>query len=287
MNVKHLRLIAALAAIVALAFSAPPSVGEAQVGGRLPLVPDAYFVVFNDGVASPADAANDIAKSHGLSIRHVFSFNASAFSAIVPPGRVKGLSNDPRVASVSPVPVAFLFGEQTATGIDRIDAEVTASATAGNGVDVVVLDSGSGPHPDLSVTRIDATGDGGSPDDFVGHGTHVAGTIAAAFGNNLDVFGVSPGVNLFGVRVFRPSGGPLDDVLNGLKWVEQRNVTNLVEVVNMSLGIFCVDVFGNPAPELCPDLADHADDDGILGQITTPSRSSATLEQTSTSPGPE
>ena len=122
--------------------------GEQSAGGP-PVVPGAYYVIFNDTVASPADAADDLAKTHGLQIRHVFSLTGSAFSADIPPGRAEGLSHDPRVASVSPIPQAKLAEEVTPTGIDRINAELVAAD--GSGVDVAVLDTGSGPHPDLVV----------------------------------------------------------------------------------------------------------------------------------------
>ena len=205
-------------------------------------MPDAYYVAFNETVASPADAANHLAKSHGLRIRQVFGLTDSAFSAIVPAGRVNALERDPRVVSVSPIPRAQLFGEVTPTGIDRINADVGITATRGNGVDVAVLDSGSGPHGDLFVTNVDVTGDGESASDFDDHGTHVAGTVAATFGNNLDVYGVAPGVSLWGVRVFRVDGsGGIDDIQAGLEWlVAQANGGNVIEVANMSLGIACV-----------------------------------------------
>ena len=103
-------LVAVVTMLLGLGFSASPPSSEGSSQGGPPLVPDAYYVAFNETVASPADAANHLAKSHGLRIRQVFGLTDSAFSAIVPAGRVNALERDPRVVSVSPIPRAQLFG---------------------------------------------------------------------------------------------------------------------------------------------------------------------------------
>jgi hypothetical protein len=107
-----------------------------------------------------------------------------------------------------------------------------------------VLDTGVDlDNPDLNVdverSRIFITlfgprGRDNSANDEHGHGTHVAGTIAA-INNNTDVVGVAPGATVVSVRVLDKRGsGTTDEVLLGLDYV-MANASN-GDVVNMSLG---------------------------------------------------
>src|SRR5439155_1098494 len=65
---------------------------------------------------------------------------------------------------------------------------------------------GSGPHKDLSISGGQNTVVGEEPNDFSdngeGHGTHVAGMIAARGTSPNGVRGVAPGVELRAYRVF-------------------------------------------------------------------------------------
>ena len=71
-------------------------------------------------------------------------------------------------------------------------------------------------------------------DDTHGHGTHVAGTVAA-LDNSLGVVGVAPGARLWAVRVFDKRGtGSISKIIKGVDWVTERAGT--IEVANMSLG---------------------------------------------------
>lgn len=70
--------------------------------------------------------------------------------------------------------------------------------------------------------------------DGYGHGTHVAGIIAAN-DDDRGVVGVIPGARLWSVRVLNDSGSGNDDSVNcGLKWILRNSDT--IDVVNMSLG---------------------------------------------------
>jgi hypothetical protein len=76
--------------------------------------------------------------------------------------------------------------------------------------------------------------------DAHGHGTHVAGTVGA-LDNGSGVVGVAPGVRLWSVRVFEPSGfSRISWIVCGIDWVTSRRdpsdaVRPLIEVANMSL----------------------------------------------------
>jgi subtilisin family serine protease len=72
--------------------------------------------------------------------------------------------------------------------------------------DIAVLDGGvDATHPDLRVAgRVDCVGDG-VLNDLDGHGTEVAGAVAA-IDNNIGVVGVAPGARIWSVRIFAPDG---------------------------------------------------------------------------------
>ncbi len=81
------------------------------------------------------------------------------------------------------------------------------------------------------------------------HGSHVAGTVAAADDNAEGIVGVAPGVRLLAVRVLGVCGGTIADIAAGVRWAAGLPVTsddpdnpdpplnpNPADVINMSLG---------------------------------------------------
>jgi subtilisin len=126
---------------------------------------------------------------------------------------------------------------QTLTwNIDRVDAEISWAISTGDPVKVGVIDTGIDlKHPDLQANikgGYNAINSLKSPNDDNGHGTHVAGIIAA-LNNSIGVVGVGPNIDLYAIKVLNASGsGYLSDVIEGLDWA----VTNGMQVVNMSLG---------------------------------------------------
>ena len=126
---------------------------------------------------------------------------------------------------------------QTLTwNIDRVDAELSWSISTGDPVKVGVIDTGIDlKHPDLQANikgGHNAINPSKSPNDDNGHGTHVAGIIAA-INNDIGVVGVGPNIDLYAIKVLNANGsGYLSDVIEGLQWA----VNNGMQVVNMSLG---------------------------------------------------
>lgn len=132
--------------------------------------------------------------------------------------------------------------------------------TGSAGVTVAVLDSGIlSEHPDLSpklvsgydfVSSASISGDGdgrdGDPADPSSasgyHGSHVAGTVAAATNNGVGVAGVSWGARILPVRVLGVGNGTLADAIDGILWSVGESVPgvpgnpNPAAVLNLSLG---------------------------------------------------
>lgn len=119
-------------------------------------------------------------------------------------------------------------------GVDRIDAEKVWNISTGAQVNVAVIDTGIDTrHPDLKVHGgINTINPQKSYKDDSGHGTHVAGTIAA-LSNRVGVVGVAFNARLYSVKVLGADGsGYLSDLIEGLDWC----IKNKIHVVNMSLG---------------------------------------------------
>lgn len=124
-------------------------------------------------------------------------------------------------------------------GVDRINAE--NKANKGAGVHVAVIDTGiQTNHPDVSVNIAGGKNcsSGSSYNDGNGHGTHVAGTIAA-LNNTIGVVGVAPEAKLWAVRVLDNSGyGSWSTVICGIDFVTSKAPANggPIKVANLSLG---------------------------------------------------
>ena len=122
-----------------------------------------------------------------------------------------------------------------ATGADRV-----WSITTGKGVTVAVVDSGSGPHPDLADSLLPGRSFFGSveaPDgndiDTSDHGSHVAGIIAAAANNGIGGSGVAPNAKILPIKVLDQAGqGDARDVAAGVRFAAD----NGAKVINLSLG---------------------------------------------------
>jgi len=127
--------------------------------------------------------------------------------------------------------------QETPYGITRVNGGVTY---AGSGV-AWILDSGIDlDHPDLNVdasrgyNAFTSGKDGKSLDDGNGHGTHVAGTIAA-IDNSTGVIGVAAGATVIPVKVLGARGsGSYSGVIAGIDHVAANGSSG--DVANMSLG---------------------------------------------------
>lgn len=219
-----------------LAVSAQPTPG----------LPDGYVVVLRDGT-DPLAVAREHANAHALNVAFVYEHALKGYSARIPAARLSKLKSDPRVLFISPDRPVKATGQALPTGVDRIQGELSSTAS-GNGtgtvnVAVAIIDTGiDTSHGNLNVvggknclTRSRSYSDGN------GHGTHVAGTVAAK-DNAVGVVGVAPGTPLYAVRVLDDTGsGTTSSVICGIDWVSANAAKNRIKVVNMSLGSSGVD----------------------------------------------
>jgi thermitase len=123
-------------------------------------------------------------------------------------------------------------------GIKKIKADCAWDTNIGAGnIKVAVVDTGVDyNHEDLAGTVIkgyDFVNNDNDPKDDQGHGTHVAGTIAATINNNKGVVGVGPNVKILAVKVLNNVGsGTWSQVANGIIYAAD----NGARVINLSLG---------------------------------------------------
>lgn len=131
-----------------------------------------------------------------------------------------------------------LAGQEVPWGIERVNATALHDqGITGNGVSVSVADSGiASAHPDLPVEdgRAQTTSDVAPPpwDDDNNHGTHCAGTLAAAH-NDIGVLGGAPDVTLWADKVLQDSGrGSYSDISAGITAAAEAGC----KVISCSIG---------------------------------------------------
>ncbi|WP_454699902.1 S8 family serine peptidase [Arthrobacter humicola] len=118
-----------------------------------------------------------------------------------------------------------------------VDAVEAWSTTRGRDIRVAIVDSGvANDHEDISqkvVARMNFSGTATGEDKY-GHGTHVAGIVAAVAGNGKGVAGVCPECTILDAKVLNDNGsGSSSTIAQGIDWA----VANGAQVINMSLGM--------------------------------------------------
>jgi aqualysin 1 len=189
-----------------------------------------------------AGAVQALEAAVGFRASHVYSAALRGFAARLTPQQTSALENHPLVAYVEPDGVMTTKAQQIPWGIDRVNADIS-STQAGNGqgaisnVVVYIIDTGIEiGHADLNlVGHVKMLP---FPNflnkDCNGHGTHVAGTVAA-IDNTVHVVGIAPGAVLVGIKVLNCLGITLtSSIIKGVDLVTANGYKP--GVVNMSLG---------------------------------------------------
>jgi len=229
---RGILVVTAVLALAAVTLGAP--------GGRVDVL-----IGFKD----LPDAA--LVRAHGGAVTAVFDI-VPALAATVPESALAGLQRNPNVEYVEEDRALFAIydpaTEALPWGIARIGASSAwLGGNTGAGVRVAIIDTGiDAGHPDLAANytlgydfyRRDAV-----PNDENGHGTHVAGIIAALDdgpnygGRNAgtSVIGVGPQIDLLIAKFLGPSGsGSTSQEVSAIQWA----VKNKARVISMSYGSY-------------------------------------------------
>jgi subtilisin family serine protease len=171
-----------------------------------------------------------------------------------------GLASDQQIAFVEPIPYAgfwIMLAEAPPSG-STIECIPIHSAPAdgrgwwhavtstgdtqdGAGINIGVIDTGCGPHPNLQHVKLAGVFTNGQSlpasqaTDVAEHGTHTTGLIGARKTKSGDFTGMAPASNLFHVRVFESEDqGPTQaDLISAIDTLSRENGCDLI---NMSLG---------------------------------------------------
>jgi subtilisin len=171
-------------------------------------------------------------------------------------GPVYALDIIPRVESLIVEGQPTVLAETIPIGVSQVKAPPAWDSSRGKGIRVAVLDTGiDGMHPDLSANYKGGVSfvPGEGPADGNSHGTHCAGTIAAAI-NGVGVVGVAPAASLYAVKVLSNSGsGNWSWLIAGINWC----IANKMRILSMSLG-------GGSAPSALQTMCNTAFSNGLL-----------------------
>jgi subtilisin family serine protease len=143
------------------------------------------------------------------------------------------------IAAVLAFPAAALAadplrGQQW--NLDMVEADAAHATAAGHGAVVAVIDTGvHEAHPDLQgrlLPGYDWVQGDAAPQDENGHGTHIAGIVAANTGNGEGVESVAPGASVLPLRVLDEEGGGFtEDAARAIDYA----IAHGADVINLSL----------------------------------------------------
>lgn len=246
-KLKKTALLSASAIVMTFAASA-----SAQTPDELAMVENSWIFVFKDHIApgQVRGMADQATASAGGQRGHVYTKAIKGFSAKMSATTAANLAaRNPNIASYEadkiihivapPVqakgkPAPAQPAQTTPWGISRVSGVANYTGTGR----AWVIDTGINlDHPDLNVdvarsrSFLSSSTD---PNDQNGHGSHVAGTIAA-INNSIGVIGVAPGAPVVAVRVLdRRGSGTTSGVIAGVDYVAANGANG--DVANMSLG---------------------------------------------------
>lgn len=205
----------------------------------------------------PGSADRQLFRSLGGQVSH--SYNViPAIAGKLPQQALEALLRNPHVTQIEPDSPVYAL-EYVATeelnnswGVNHIGAgAVHLTGNLGDAVKVAVIDSGVDyTHQDLNdnflldelgYDFVEGESDTNGPMDVYGHGTHVAGSIAAER-DSYGVIGVAPKVQLIALRILDDNGvGASSRVLAALDWIyaynqNPDNAAQPIRVTNNSYG---------------------------------------------------
>jgi subtilisin family serine protease len=191
------------------------------------------------------EEGKDLVHEESVEVEHEFEA-IPAVTATVTSSDLSELVNDPNIAYVERN-ISFQMADQNfSKATSAVPAEQSQwnfqavqpvtmwdAGFTGSNIKVAVVDSGVYAHRELSIAGgISTVNYTSNYTDDNGHGTHVAGIIAAR-NDGEGLVGVAPDVQLYAVKALNQNGqGTLADILEGLDWA----INNNMDIINLSLG---------------------------------------------------
>jgi serine protease AprX len=219
-----------IAALPGTSWTAP--IDPDLAAGDYALVQVAHGTAGAIAAKATAAGATDVAALDNLDIVTA-RVSAEALRSLQSDWRVSFLATDVVVSAAG----GFSADVKPSAGVAAIDAPQAWGSSTGRGITVALMDTGVAAHPDLAgsvLARVDFVGDGALQLDPAGHGTFVAGLIAA---HGSSFKGVAPDAKLVSLRVLDANGnGSLHAVLAAFDWLLQNRVAYRIKVLNLSFG---------------------------------------------------
>lgn len=240
-----------LAAALGACADGPVTARETRADGPAPLLKaapnarvlkDRYIVVLRGWAVRPAEAADRLEATPGVTVHHVYQHALRGFAATLTPAALQALRNDPDVAFIEPdlrVRATAITQPKAPWHLDRDDQRVSTRdneysyAYTGSGVRVYVIDTGiDTSHPlfgGRAAFGADFCPGCGALDP---HGTMVAGVLGSSR------YGVAKGASLYSVRVLDSIGdGSASNVAAALDWVTLQKMSSpsVPMVANLSI----------------------------------------------------
>lgn len=220
-----------------------------------------YIIIFKEqppGIANSKAAQTAVEKTNNIfsslnisqdSLIHQYKWTSHGFAGKFSKEQADKLSNHPLIHNV----VKDYYYKAIQVGVVKRSRSLSESRVSsqtipwgvnrvggpldGTGKTVWIMDTGIDlDHSDLNVDENQSTSlvSGYSPNDGLGHGTHVAGIVAAQ-NNNQNIVGVAAGATAVAVRVCDDQGGCwVSDVKAGVDYVANNHSSG--DVANISLG---------------------------------------------------
>lgn len=265
-DMKTISIILAMLIVLSIAVPA-----LAPASDKIPVI-----IVFED------KTDRGLVNAHGGSVVHEYSI-IPAIAASLPTNALENIKRARGVSYVEEDSIVYAIGKPDKPGkpqppgdtpppdqpsqvigwnMELIEVPDVWTTSSGSGVKVAVIDTGiDNDHPDLNVAggvgfadkKWRVVTETNKWDDDNGHGTHVAGTIAA-LNNEIGVVGAAPDVSLYAVKVLGKDGsGYVSDIIAGIDWSAQNDM----DIATMSLG-------GSGSSQAFQDVINAAHNSGVL-----------------------
>ncbi|KAB2336753.1 S8 family serine peptidase [Cytobacillus depressus] len=184
------------------------------------------IVTFNEQVDQ------QIVEKYALDVHYVFA-NLSAVSMTIADSQKQALLAENKIKRVEDDSKVQTNGQIVDWSYEKVQAQKSKSlGLTGKGVKIGIIDTGvSTSHPDLKVAGgVSFVESSPFYNDDEGHGTHVAGIIAA-LDNEIGSVGLAPDAEIYAIKTLNSYGeGNQSDVIAGIEWAIQHRM----DIVNLS-----------------------------------------------------